>query len=680
MTFRRPILALACVLGLWLSGPVRAGWAQQARSADTTRVDERAVLKAERPDSLLQSWQHRLRLLAAQDSFDLHLADTFIRAVFGERRGAYYVPAADAYRELLRHASGSLSAEASALLRPHLEAMALLLSDSLRQALSLAPLLKPREDEDAELPPLHLPEDAGRTLVSWWRGHDPVPSTDANERLEQHLTRAVYAREHFTWHGRFDDRGKVYVRLGPPYKTTSVDFNDPRFRRKVRWRHPTWTAFGFRDNVFWIYPQIDYATHFLFVEHEHGRYLLGTPGDLLPSTLSYGFVPSARGDRKGAAYVRTMALIYRQLALYHMDYSSLYNKAASYAGLLDMREFTGRPLGPWHQRPSTVAQRVQTQTKTNAYHIARRRRQATPRSYGEPPEHAAALTAESVRLARFLEPDGATRTEVYWSLPTDVLAPSEERLKHLGLESGDLSGRYLLLVSLTQQTARYRTRRATRWRRLVDVPHPGAVLAPQTLVTRGDTGRYHLALQWDAYLVYENEGPDGRIRIGPHLKTDTFRADSLKALPSAAGRLVMSDLKPLLAPDDLTALDEARPYPFRRIVLGMPLALYFEIYHLTFGADDRTHYTVAYEIFRRSEQGLLERLFTGDDTQRTTTQTSTTGRSRRTEEYILLDLSEEVQPGVLVVTVRVTDEVTGQSTERSIRFEVIAPPTAEARE
>jgi hypothetical protein len=138
----------------------------------------------------------------------------------------------------------------------------------------------------------------------------------------------------------------------------------------------------------------------------------------------------------------------------------------------------------------------------------------------------------------------------------------------------------------------------------------------------------------------------------------------------------MSDLKLLTVPQDATIpSEEAVPYPFRRLEAGQPLALFFEIYHLVYNEDDRTRYTVSYQIERRQEQDGLSGLLGGDDREKTTTRTTNEGSSRRRKEYILLELGNllDEKEGRLNVTVRVTDETSGQTVTRSLSFEVISP-------
>ncbi|MFO7314105.1 hypothetical protein [Rhodothermus marinus] len=179
-----------------------------------------------------------------------------------------------------------------------------------------------------------------------------------------------------------------------------------------------------------------------------------------------------------------------------------------------------------------------------------------------------------------------------------------------------------------------------------------------------DTGVYHIALQWDQYTLAQREG---KWQAGEHLKTSVARFDSLQALRADPAVLEMSDLLPLWYDPSASDTLPGRPYPFTRLSPDVPLALYFEVYHLTFGPDDRTRYEVAYEVRRREGGGLLRR----DREVQTRSSTVYEGTSRTAREYVVLDLRAWERAKELEVVVRVRDLVSGQEVSRSIRFEVV---------
>ena len=102
----------------------------------------------------------------------------------------------------------------------------------------------------------------------------------------------------------------------------------------------------------------------------------------------------------------------------------------------------------------------------------------------------------------------------------------------------------------------------------------------------------------------------------------------------------------------------------------VPVALYFEVYNLSFGADDRTQYTLEYEIKHTQPRSSLIGRIRGDQTRETATETTYEGTSQRAEEYIVVDPSE-VAPeggGKVVITVRITDEHVDTTVERTVQF------------
>ncbi len=69
-------------------------------------------------------------------------------------------------------------------------------------------------------------EDRPKAWAEFWAKRDPNPETEENEALEEHLKRVRYVIENFSelQPGWKTDRGKVYIRYGPPDQVeTNVD-------------------------------------------------------------------------------------------------------------------------------------------------------------------------------------------------------------------------------------------------------------------------------------------------------------------------------------------------------------------------------------------------------------------------------------------------------------------------
>ncbi len=88
-------------------------------------------------------------------------------------------------------------------------------------------------------------------LKKFWMQRDPDPSTPENERLMEHFRRVHFARNnfHFSAPPYYDDRGKIYIKYGPP---------DDRYNSPVG-------ALPAKDNESWTYESIEKGLVFDFV-------------------------------------------------------------------------------------------------------------------------------------------------------------------------------------------------------------------------------------------------------------------------------------------------------------------------------------------------------------------------------------------------------------------------------
>ncbi len=624
-----------------------------------------AYQSANEPQNALAVWERGWSAAAAQGRVDLRLADALVRNVYQLRDTARHAVSATAYLALLEHLDGPLPIETQALRARHLAPLALILPDDVRRETGLT--------QDAGAGQKDLPAGAGARLTAWWRSMDTLPATPVNERVIEHLERVAYAGEHFADAAAasgLDDRGRVYIRLGPPSHTTPVQIN--QFRTASEGLSDPLGPF-YPQGALWVYRHVDDSAHYLFVKEAGKPYRLGQPTDLVPVSL--------RTKRTSLRLLEAMEGIYRMMALYHPDghYGSYYEQIASYRGLLSDVAYGRQDPDP----PGVVIYKVQppppgatTQTllshaRSDDRRAVRQRDAQVPPFYSNLFDGLESLPV-AVRWARFLDEDGTTRTELYWGLQVRELHPSNSLRRRLRQEGHEPSGSYLLNLTVAQQSADYRTRAVHREHHLVEAPphEAEAVIPAQAFVARGDTGRYHLALQWDAFWAYGTplgQGDLTGVEPGPLIRLGSYRVDTLTALRNDPARLEMSDLKPLRISARAPLPEDAPPYPNAAVTPQTQLGLYFEVYHLTFGPDDQTHFTVAYEVARREQPGgLLEKA----PIRRTTAQTRYSGDSRSAHETILLGLDDLEGTGQFEITVRVTDEITGQQTQRALSFDV----------
>lgn len=647
----------------------------------------------------LSARQSEERLSVVQSNARLHALLAEASGGTGkERRSSRLRRAAALYRKILAAASPGLSPGAADAVRHHVAQAAWLMPDDVfEQAVDGA------RDENPE--DWSFRTGAGEGLLAWWRSRDLSLRTEANERLREHLRRVAHAErtypsdERFT---RFDARGEVYVRYGKPPQRTEVDYNQADFQREVfRFGVPV-SAPDFPRNELWLYPELGQSAYYLFIKRGGHYRLARSTNELLPPQLRNNFNRSDRSLNKAVSAMAALRYIYRQLSMFHIDYSGRYANVNDYVlqqeeearkgevglGTRGRQRKIGTGVGSQQVTvtkdpltglvlPSRKVRQTLDRSYSADHRAARRRAQSVPRERTDLAGVASPL-AVAVRTARFLEDDGATRTEVYWALrPGALRLPEGEREKH-GVQYVNRSRPLVSFTALRQNEA-YERQKMFHKQYLLRGTTPQAAyraIPPQQVSFRSTDEVYHLGLQWTHQMVQVREKGE-RFLPGPLVREQRARHESLRRLSPDETRIEMSDLRPMVLPREAglqgSNLDEAAVlYPFDQLAPGTPLLLYFEAYHLRYGTDDQTRYTVEYEVQRRTERGGLARLFRSAQERSTATQTTYSSQKRSVEEYILLDLGEWEQgrEGQIRIVVRLTDETTGQEVERAVQFEV----------
>jgi GWxTD domain-containing protein len=700
-----------CVVGVWLGVGSAPGWAQdgaalteqfeagqsafEAGRYEAARRHFRAIVEANpalrlhvsgaaawwlgRSHAALgdsadahSAWRAGVSALDAAGAFDIRLLDAYIRSVFARRLQREYDTAALLYLRLIEEAGSNLHAADPAVVQRHV-AQALPVLPGEKHA-RVTPDSKAFQRGNGR-----LTDSAGSWLTGWWRRQDPLPATKRNERIIEHLQRVQVAERRYATErtaAGFDDRGRIYVRLGAPSRVIRLDNEAIEEDGLGAFADLTLAIATVPKNSLWAYDELGEYAVFLFVKQ--GRHFaLGTVRDLLPIEIrGPGYNDSTIGIERAFLALKVLRDYYEQLVRVRPEYLNLLTRIDAF--LLRISDLNGKLKGDDSGMidpqidisPADIrlfAGRSVTEVRRADRHFARRRAEEVPAVHTSTVDTGNQLPV-ATRTARFLDGDGITRTEVYWAVDPADLAPSPVdrfRLVQQGILDPE---RYLLRLTSVRYGLDDASRSVSRTDYRVDARR--AEPAVYSLMLSGDRDRYHLALQWDQYVI----SPDSTAAL---VRRGTIRADSLQTLPSDAGRLVLSDVVPLRA-DRLTEVQQVRdekgfhvaPYPHGHVTPETKLALYVEAYHLAFGADDRTRYTVEYRVERRVKQGGIAGWFGGEEDKVTTQATTYQGTTRTAQEYIALDLSPYAEASQLRITVRVTDEVTGASGDRTVRFDV----------
>jgi hypothetical protein len=639
----KPVIPMVKVLFLWsVLALLLAGGAclrpASGQTADTTRT------------------QPLLAELQATPRFDFSQAHQLIRSTFEKDVRSQFEVAAAAYLDILRNLPELSASSAASELWYHLEPLVLILPSDIRESAGLPGRVTPSTT-------LFPSERAGEVLIIWWRSQDVIPATARNERLEEFLSLVGRARTSYPRSdGTLDARGQVFVRFGEPSRSTVVRLEQEHRRAVSQTGRQLIDVPGDHPpNEFWVYAQVGHNIHYLFVRDGDG-YRIGDSADLFPRRLLSG--------RNAVGGILIMENIYRQLALYHIDYSDVYGRLSEY--MVDYSSMRiGAPMVTVPMMPPAFINSAFSNAQARDFQIARERSAAEPLSHSNILEDLGELDIE-VRTARFLDADGTTRTEVYWGGVESTFYPGSrirQRLRSEGFDS--VPEEYLIAGTLVRHAPDYTRRGSIRHRNLIRVSRDGQGLTmPPRYIARGDTGVYHIAVQWDQFAIHP-EAHNLDFRLGPLVHTGVHRLDTLVALRS--DRLEMSDLKPVRMTMDPVLADEAWAaeaggYPYRRTIHGMPLAIYFEIYNLAADGGDDVRYSIEYEVTRPVGFTVLGDPRSGDRTTARTTYSTTESIVR---QLIVPDMDGWEQGGKLGITVRVRDEDTGESVERHIEFEVV---------
>ena len=599
-----------------------------------------------------------------------------------------------AYRQLLAATGTSRNQEERRVVRRRVAQIALVMpDDTVRRLLSGGVLEDPST--------WRFRSNAGTTLLRWWRTQDPVLKTSRNERLEEHLERLAYASARYRYEEtvtNLDDRGDTYVRFGRPLRVERLKFNEFEFHDEVfRFGVPV-SQSDFPANEVWGYHNIDESGYYIFVRTADEAYQFANARDLIPPRLRH---VSGRTDRQlniAVSGLAAMRYVYKELASMQGVYGPYYTRINNYIlrqeeqqiqRSLGMRGGSGqlRIVGEGRtargvasnpasglQPPTTQLQETLTATAQAEHRAEKRREERMPLAYTSVLNDVEELPV-AVRTARFLNENGMTDLEVYWAPSFGALQITESVRERFDDTGYDPDGSYLLNFTGLPYDRTFRPGTPTREQYLVDREGSGgrSVYAPKTHRFSGRQSLFHVHLQWVQQSV---DVRSGEREVGPRVKESLVQFDSLRALNPDTSTLEMSDLRLMStfgSDAERLTLETAVPHPFPMLKSKRPLLLYFELYHLKYDENNRTNYSIEYEVRRHTEEGTLGGLLRTEELTRTATETSYSSGNRNTEEYIVLDWGQKnvKEAETVTIHVRATDEVRQQQISRQVKLRLV---------
>ncbi|MXY07533.1 MAG: GWxTD domain-containing protein [Rhodothermaceae bacterium] len=555
-----------------------------------------------------------LQLLAV---WPLLAQEANIARVFTEENVQLYAEAATSYLDWLGKAADAKVEDKEALVR-HLHWIAL-----------ITPKESPINQSVQALISDQGTSDDATAIVSWWHQQDPLPATLYNERVEEHLYRVYHAQREYA-HQRdplgVDDRGRIFVRLGRPWREAVISLQNPRLMTlPLEFRLPR--------NEIWVYRNIHDDAHYLFVQLSRRRpFRIDTPDALIPLNL--------RGPRNVPTLLAWMEDIFGQLAMEHPHYGAVYDAVANYTTLP-----TSEPLRPYQFSQMAIQD---TRTRDDQHQLSRAR--TVPNSVSQVYGNALKFEPQT-RFIRFLEQDGSTRLEAYWDIDLSAVRPSRTMIRRSRQLKQATSSDFILSVALSKRDERYEPEEI-RIRRY-HLPRGAAQESPvQSWIVPNFSSVSPVAMQWSLHWTVPDSVPP---QPGTVWAIGTASIDTLEALQGNGASLEVSDLKPLFL-ESPKNFDDALPYMGKTISASTPLALYFEAYFLRFDEQDRTNYTVSYSL-------------SGEGKQPITAYFESEGQSSTIREFVEVDIERWANPGPFTLTLTINDKVAGTSVSRHLELE-----------
>jgi GWxTD domain-containing protein len=466
--------------------------------------------------------------------------------------------------------------------------------------------------ERARWETLRAPDEKVAFIKRFWIGHDLTPATPVNERLVEHYTRLLYARDKFGYFDArgYDDRGMIYIQYGPP-----DDYVDDVINQ------------GTVPVSSWVYYRHGTPVNFDFVDQGSGY------------RLTSWLTNAMRNFNPIAGLPTLQSLVNRRVTLHPF-----------YARLSSELEYI---LSQRISNPNDI--RRQIERAVNAYAIDVTTKQAQlPKSMSDVLTTIDALPC-ALHLAKFKgKNQKLDLVASYGFAPADLKGKTDTLQVRIVAAVRDSS---LGFYASRDTTCTFRPR----------TPQPVEAFVAATTYSLPPS-KYYFLLDINNphgkqrglrdFSVVLGRYPDGVL----HLSTAIFASQVVPASDSLAP-------KQSLRRHDLAMT----PYPFSTIKRDQRIFLYLEIYDLKRDESGETFYEVQYEVNAPEKKGLPSLLASLNPFSKSRGSISVidTRRGKATTEptYLQLDFSQ-LRGGNYDLIVRVTDKVAKITKESKLEFEL----------
>ncbi len=592
-----------------------------------------------RYENALDIWIEGYENLAKQDLTDPRIGPAVIELVTRKNLEDLFEKASEIY---IRGFSGRLD-------KNHYE--------NIRQEITMISPLISEEEYSKWMILLEDGDDGLFTEIrKFWRRNDPIPATFENERLIEHWERIAYARKNFekaetTIYGT-DDRGLIYVKYGLPDKMVKDNFG--KLFKYIKGYKALQLAREIQEHPLYYNPEFELWIYDELLIDDTLRFFFGPEGGNGDYGLRYGvedFIPERAFLESSGRLFRS-----RQLLGYFLQYYYYYQLENVddffYYRMLDT---TGR---------ARTASRLNTTRFINADYDKN-----DPAKLSAPPkssDYDRDISPVDLRffVSRYLDDgDNSILRITAYTLPRSHT--EADILFH------DLSGKheYGLRHTLTVNNENW-----FEVNRIEDYPYEAMCNASVFEIPLYDnTNVYQLSsICNDLYMEQSSYSAVPDTLFGVLAGRNEFLTLPEK-LSADRTQLELSDLvigseMPEALRNDSSGLNILQSDVLSRT---SPMMLYIEAYHLFIDPDNRSRYSINYELKREGILGRMDRLLRRSNITNVTSQTNEYSSIGSTgKEMIVFDISS-LSTGKYAINIELRDMISGQTANRQAIFTIV---------
>lgn len=523
---------------------------------------------------------------------------------------------------------------------------------------------------------LRTPEEFKAYFSALWVRRDPTPARAYNVRLAEHYRRVLKAEQDYVfegfrlWHNdpdrrgdltypasyglndEFNDKGLIFIRHGEPDLREVLVSGGDAFVRTAGDANLLFlpSEYGYdtpwRPSESWRYvnPKMDF--HFTVAEG-------ATPSNwrLTPEVTHFAMLEKL--EHWGAPYsdmIRAARQLERSRLSGTIRHEDIRVSAGDEVADLEAQIAADTLAETTEIDPTMAAERSRMTLELTSVRHEMVDRSVRDLKLGlSTDRHTWESNIEPIEMphviAAFRGEDGHTKVEVHYALPIGHIS------EKVGLQAGTVA------VELG-----YAVHDAA-WNVVAKEVSPRKLPATPDRTT-AVIDFFEFSTLPDSYHVSIYGRPVATSQVGGQ-QTD-YRVPDFSAPNLAMSDLLMADL--IEPASGFSRFDRnglhVSPNPLHRFSTAQPVYVYFEVYNLSKGDDQRARYSIDFVLTPESAGGGLLGRLTGNDKPAFTLHVDQESMEDSPIEYAGIDVSS-VEPGRYTFTVRLKDEQSGQVRERS---------------